>query len=235
MNEPWHTHEWVMAHIWMSHGTHMNESWHTYEWVMAHIWMSGTTHMNGSCHTCKCAMAHIRMNHGTHTNESWHTYEWVMAHLDAHKTAVILIRHVDQPLCFLDPRIPHHLAHIWMSHECVVCMNESWITYEFGRVMDHILRTSHGWHMNVSRVQTSHGSHMSADESWITYECLFSIHGFKPNWITYECGRVIGHIWMCHVCERVMDHIWTRTSHGSHMNVSSRSTDSTPPGTHVNE
>jgi len=33
----WHTYEWVMAHIWMSHGTHMNESWHTYEWVMAHI------------------------------------------------------------------------------------------------------------------------------------------------------------------------------------------------------
>ena len=32
--------KWVMAQIWMSHGTHMNESWHTYEWVMAHIWMS---------------------------------------------------------------------------------------------------------------------------------------------------------------------------------------------------
>ena len=34
----------VMAHIWMSHGTHMNESWHTYEWVMAHVWRSHTTH-----------------------------------------------------------------------------------------------------------------------------------------------------------------------------------------------
>jgi len=25
--ESWHTYEWVMAHVWMSHGTRMNESW----------------------------------------------------------------------------------------------------------------------------------------------------------------------------------------------------------------
>jgi len=29
--------------------THMNESCHTYEWVMAHIWRSHGTHMNESC------------------------------------------------------------------------------------------------------------------------------------------------------------------------------------------
>jgi len=29
--------EIVMAHIWMSYGTHIDESWHTYGWVMAHI------------------------------------------------------------------------------------------------------------------------------------------------------------------------------------------------------
>jgi len=39
-------HEWVIVHIWMSHGTHMNESWHPYEWVMAPIWMSHGTHIN---------------------------------------------------------------------------------------------------------------------------------------------------------------------------------------------
>ena len=38
--------EWVMAHVWMSHGTRMHESWHTYEWVMAHVWMSHGTHVN---------------------------------------------------------------------------------------------------------------------------------------------------------------------------------------------
>ena len=30
----------------MSHGTHVNESWHTCEWVMAHIWMSHGPHLN---------------------------------------------------------------------------------------------------------------------------------------------------------------------------------------------
>jgi len=59
MNESWHAHEWIMARIWMSHGTHMNESWYAYEWVMARIWMS----------------------HGTHMNESWHAYEWVINEL----------------------------------------------------------------------------------------------------------------------------------------------------------
>jgi len=64
MNESWHTYEWVMAHLWMSYGTHMNESWHTYEcawsmctyeWVMAHLWMSYGTLMNESWHTYECA------------------------------------------------------------------------------------------------------------------------------------------------------------------------------------
>ena len=35
-----------MAHIRSSHGKHMNESWHTYEWVMAHTWISHGTHMD---------------------------------------------------------------------------------------------------------------------------------------------------------------------------------------------
>jgi len=49
---------WVMAHMWMSHGTHMNESWHTYEWIVSPssryilysiLWMSHGTHVNESC------------------------------------------------------------------------------------------------------------------------------------------------------------------------------------------
>ena len=41
----------VMAHVRMSHGTHINELWRTYEWVMSHTWMSHGTHMNESWHT----------------------------------------------------------------------------------------------------------------------------------------------------------------------------------------
>jgi len=66
-NESWHTNEWVMSHIWMSHVTHMNESRHApvlpldasatqllYEWGqtwMTHIRLSHGTHMTESCHT----------------------------------------------------------------------------------------------------------------------------------------------------------------------------------------
>ena len=34
------------SHTWMSHGTHMNESWHTREWVMGHMWMSHVIRMH---------------------------------------------------------------------------------------------------------------------------------------------------------------------------------------------
>jgi len=34
----------------MRHGTHMNGSWRTHEWVMAHVWMSHGTHTNTILH-----------------------------------------------------------------------------------------------------------------------------------------------------------------------------------------
>jgi len=51
MNESWHTYEWVMAHIGMSHGTHMNGPSHTNQWIVSNIWISHGSHMNESCHT----------------------------------------------------------------------------------------------------------------------------------------------------------------------------------------
>ena len=42
--------EWVMAHMLMSHCTHVDESWHTCWWVMSHIWIRHDPHMNESCH-----------------------------------------------------------------------------------------------------------------------------------------------------------------------------------------
>ena len=102
MNESWHTYEWVMAHIWMSHGTHMNETWHTYEWVMAHTWMGRGTHTNETWHAYDWVMAHIWTGHGTH--------EWAMAHIWMYTYKWVM-------------------AHIWMSHG--THMNESWNTCEW--------------------------------------------------------------------------------------------------------
>jgi len=86
--ESWHTWEWVMPHIWMSHITHANHdamanaiSPHT--WVMTHMWMSHATHMNQSYHThelwrqCQSDFA-AHLSHGTHVNKTCHTHEWVM-------------------------------------------------------------------------------------------------------------------------------------------------------------
>jgi len=99
MIEACHTHEWVMAHTWMSQVTHMNESSHTREWVMSHtcmhlvcicwyLWlirMCNVTHSYDSfvesCHTYKWVMSHTWMSHITHMNESCHTYEWVQSHI----------------------------------------------------------------------------------------------------------------------------------------------------------
>ena len=59
------------------HDTHLNESRHTYEWVMAHTWMSHVTHMNEwhhtfmnkSRHTYECLISHIHKPHVTHTHK----------------------------------------------------------------------------------------------------------------------------------------------------------------------
>jgi len=47
-NESCCTCEWVMAHMWMSHGTHANASCYTYKWVMSHMWRRHVT--QGDCH-----------------------------------------------------------------------------------------------------------------------------------------------------------------------------------------
>ena len=83
INESGHTYEGVISHIWMSSVTHMNESFQKYEWVRSHIWMSHVKHMDESGHTYQWVWSHIWMSHITHMNESYHTYEWVTFHTDA--------------------------------------------------------------------------------------------------------------------------------------------------------
>ena len=56
--------QWVMSHIWMSHGTHMNKSWHTFEWVISLIRSLGS----GLYDSFKCAPWLIQMCVMTHSN-----------------------------------------------------------------------------------------------------------------------------------------------------------------------
>jgi len=57
----YHTCEWVMSHIWMSHVTRMNESCHTHEWVVSHLWTRHVTHINEARHPHEWVTSHIRM------------------------------------------------------------------------------------------------------------------------------------------------------------------------------
>jgi len=106
-NESWHTYEWDVSDVWMSHVTYMNESCHTHEWVMAHIWMRHVRRMNGSCHIDEWAMSHVLMSHVTRMNETCQTYEWVMSDLwMGHVTDMNESCHIYEWV----------MSHIWMGH-----------------------------------------------------------------------------------------------------------------------
>ena len=202
-NESRRTYKGVMAHAWMSHGTHMHESWRmshvthmkescrTYEWVMSHIWMSHGTRMIESCHIYKWVMAHIYMSHvktiwgshGAHMNESCHTYESVMSHTYGS-------RHTHQWV----------MALIWMNH--VTHMNESCHTYERGVPLECISdvtrinesRHTCEWvmsHARVMRMRVSSGwgdvTHMN--QSSLVWMC--HVTHINKSCQTYECVRMI--------------------------------------------
>jgi len=131
MNEPCHTCERAMAHIWRSHGTHMKESWHIcmrhvthlteschrYERAMSYIWLSRVTHMNEPCRTYEQAMSHIWTRHGTHMKESWwHTFEY------RHRWTV-------GDSCASRHTFDWAMSQMWMSH--VTHMNETWHKFEY--------------------------------------------------------------------------------------------------------
>jgi len=65
-----HTHEFVMAYIWMRDITHIHESCHTYESFMSHVQIIHVTRINESCHTNKSVVSRIWMSQVTHMNES---------------------------------------------------------------------------------------------------------------------------------------------------------------------
>jgi len=62
LNESWHIchSEWVMSHIWMSHGTHLNESYHT--------------HVDASCRCCRIALREIHYMRHVTVNASCHIW-----------------------------------------------------------------------------------------------------------------------------------------------------------------
>jgi len=123
-------HEWVMAHIWISHGARTN------------ICMN-LSHMNRSLWACpQIHMCHVWMGHGKHMQESWHI--WMR-----HSTDERDMEHVNESwhVWF------NEWWHIWC--EVTACVSPFICIYE--RVMSHV-RKSHGTY-GMSQVWQSHGTY----------------------------------------------------------------------------
>ena len=107
MNESWHTYEWVMAHIWMRHVTHMNASCHIYEAVMSQIWIRQIAHVNTSHHIYQWVMSYMWIRH-THTHTHTHTNTHTHTHTHTH------VPHIwASPVVYVMWRIP-----LWYTHTC---------------------------------------------------------------------------------------------------------------------
>ena len=66
------THTTESCHIRMSHVTHTNESCHTYEWVMSHIWLSHGTDLG----VCVRSAARSPTRLGSQVCHMTHSYLW---------------------------------------------------------------------------------------------------------------------------------------------------------------
>ena len=108
--------EWVMAHMWMSCGTHVNELWHTCEWVMAHMWMSDGTRMNEVWHVYAWIVLHMaHVCHDSFTPVPWLIHTWAMTH-----------SHVCHDSFTRVPWLIHTCATTHSRMRCGMCMHESW-------------------------------------------------------------------------------------------------------------
>jgi len=68
-----------MAHMRISHSTHVNESRHTCEWVIAQPANASCLFVGGIYGICCHDTSRMGMSHGTRVNESRHTCERVMS------------------------------------------------------------------------------------------------------------------------------------------------------------
>jgi len=220
MNESWYTCKWVMAHIWMSHGTRNYtarlevvpcQTGHTYQWVTAHMyewvmdkhmnesWRKKHVYYTGLGKVVHCLSYHMWMSYGTRVNESWHTCEWVMTQStcaqcrSSRSGALSVISHVDE----LWRTCKWVMAHIWMSH---------------GTKNVYMTHTSRSGALSViSRVNALwHTCNWVMAHIWIS-------HGTKYVCMTHTSRTgALSVVSQINTSKYVMAHIWMRR--GTHMN-----------------
>ena len=124
--QSWHTYEWVMARVRMSHGAHTNKSWHACKWGAALHRICDPQGLAARTSLSPVVMAHVRMSHGTHTNESCHTYEWVMAHIwKNHGTTISICIYTWQSICIHKQTLCVYVCSDIVRHVLVPRVHES--------------------------------------------------------------------------------------------------------------
>ena len=151
--------EWVIVHVWTSHGLHMNESWHTCKLVMGHMWIRYESPGRGRIYVqCSLgyegAIAHVWMSHGPHMNESRCTCKWRLRFSSEFAS-------ISSTCCNVNPSghtCKWVMAHVWRSHE-----NLGRVGVYVQRLLGYEGVMVHVW-MNVISMWMSHGTCVNA--SW---------------------------------------------------------------------
>jgi len=190
INESYHTYQWGMSHIWMSHMSHT--------WIgMSHIWMSHATHMNEVSsvsdiwtHATLDSFIWVHMSRWTH----WHSYLFICPTLS---------------MTYYDMN-----SYEWVQYDIWTHMNESNVAHMNGHVA-HVdesrrrQRAAYEWVMSYIWRRVTH-----MKESCRTYEWACRTRG----WVTSQtkCSLWMSHVirmTSCHKYGGVVSHIWISMSH----------------------
>jgi len=153
--------------IWIYHGTHMHEFWRTFEWVMARESVTGLDFNS------KRSWDHITLFCPTpNMNESWHTHEWN-----------VFTEYITTPYYSI-------LLHIWMSHG------------------------THGWEVFISQVMTPYYSTLFhiIFLDFTTYEWVMAhtwMGGLDLIFYDSALFHIISHYFtLLHIDESLHTHEW---------------------------
>jgi len=216
--ESCHTCERVMAHVWISHVTHVNEPRRTYECVMSHIWMNHFTYMDESCHTHEWVVAHICMRRIDHTHTHTHTH----THMSRRTR-----------------RVPHSNKSCH-TYACAISITKNFVPESFHKLKKKTHEPCRA-QCGITYTCMGHVTHTNAPYRSVEVLCLSHVTNMNEprrtyGWVVLRTMRrcllhthvcVMSHICMSHVArtnescrtyEWGMSHAWIR--HVAHTNVS---------------
>ena len=231
MNESYHTYEWVMSHISMSHITTIHEPYHTHNCSMSHVshvaWLTVAVPSHGLPRLSVIYRSSATLHnvwHDAFMCVTWLIYTCDMTH-----------SYVWRDMC--DIRTCSYVWHSYVWHYS--CMFVTWLTVA---VPSHGLprlsliycssATLHNvMFENASNEIDSETAVLSLRESCRTYEWgvshVWMSHSTHVNEACHTYTWGMSHIYMrhvthmndsCHTYEWGMSHIWM--SHFTHMNES---------------